>query len=106
MTTEAHATSVAVDRQAPPSRLASIDIFRGLTMTVMILVNELAGIKGLPWWNYHMKANIDFITYVDMVFPSSCSSSVFQCRLRSAVGLSETPPSMRCGYTLRFEPQA
>ncbi|MGD0890324.1 MAG: DUF5009 domain-containing protein [Terracidiphilus sp.] len=51
------------------ARLASIDIFRGLTMTVMIFVNELAGVRGLPWWNYHMKANVDFMTYVDMVFP-------------------------------------
>ena len=51
------------------ARLASIDIFRGLTITVMIFVNELAGVRGLPWWNYHMKADIDFMTYVDMVFP-------------------------------------
>jgi predicted acyltransferase len=50
-------------------RLASIDIFRGLTMAVMIFVNELAGVKGLPWWTYHMKANVDTMTYVDMVFP-------------------------------------
>jgi heparan-alpha-glucosaminide N-acetyltransferase len=58
----------ALERHAP-ARLASIDIFRGLTMTVMIFVNELAGVKGLPWWNYHMKAHVDFMTYVDMVFP-------------------------------------
>lgn len=51
------------------TRLASIDILRGLTMTVMIFVNELAGVKGLPWWNYHMKADVDWMTYVDMVFP-------------------------------------
>jgi hypothetical protein len=50
-------------------RLASIDIFRGLTMAVMIFVNELAGVKGLPWWTYHVKANVDAMTYVDMVFP-------------------------------------
>jgi heparan-alpha-glucosaminide N-acetyltransferase len=50
-------------------RLASIDIFRGLTMVVMIFVNDLASIRGLPWWNYHMKADVDAMTYVDMVFP-------------------------------------
>ena len=50
-------------------RLASVDIFRGLTMIVMIFVNDLASVHGLPWWNYHMKANIDFMTYVDMVYP-------------------------------------
>lgn len=55
--------------EKPATRLASIDILRGLTMTVMIFVNELSGVKGLPWWNYHMKAEIDAMTYVDMVFP-------------------------------------
>ena len=55
--------------QAATTRLASIDIFRGLTMTLMIFVNALAEIKGLPWWTYHMKADIDAMTYVDMVFP-------------------------------------
>jgi len=50
-------------------RLASVDIFRGLTMVVMIFVNDLASVRGLPWWNYHMKANVDFMTYVDIVYP-------------------------------------
>ena len=50
-------------------RLASIDVLRGLTMAVMVFVNELAGVNGLPWWNYHMKADVDAMTYVDMVFP-------------------------------------
>src|SRR5271167_2728 len=69
MTTTATATSVARERQPTGARLASIDIFRGLTMTLMIYVNEQSEVRGLPWWNYHMKANIDAMTYVDMVFP-------------------------------------
>lgn len=52
------------------SRLASIDIFRGLTMMAMIFVNDLSSVKGLPWWNYHMPAEADAMTYVDMVFPA------------------------------------
>ncbi|MBB5342958.1 DUF5009 domain-containing protein [Tunturibacter empetritectus] len=55
---------------ARASRVASIDIFRGLTMTLMIFVNELAEVKGLPWWNYHAPAKVDAMTYVDMVFPA------------------------------------
>lgn len=35
----------------------------------MIFVNELAGVGGLPWWTYHMKGDVDAMTYVDMVFP-------------------------------------
>jgi predicted acyltransferase len=45
--TQTAATTV----QAP--RVVSIDVFRGLTMILMIFVNELASVKGLPWWNYH-----------------------------------------------------
>lgn len=62
-------TTQAINERSAPVRLASIDIFRGLTMALMIFVNELSDVKGLPWWNYHMKANIDAMTYVDMVFP-------------------------------------
>jgi predicted acyltransferase len=54
--------------QAP--RVISIDVFRGLTMLVMIFVNDLAEVKGLPWWTYHAPAKIDAMTYVDMVFPA------------------------------------
>ncbi|MBS1800464.1 MAG: DUF5009 domain-containing protein [Acidobacteria bacterium] len=54
--------------QAP--RVASIDVFRGLTMIVMIFVNDLASIKGLPWWTYHAPTRVDAMTYVDMVFPA------------------------------------
>ena len=51
------------------ARVVSIDIFRGLTIAVMIFVNELAEVRGLPWWTYHAHANQDVMTYVDMVFP-------------------------------------
>lgn len=53
----------------PTARIASIDIFRGLTMAVMIFVNELDGVRGLPWWTHHAKAQWNVMTYVDMVFP-------------------------------------
>jgi hypothetical protein len=51
-------------------RVVSIDIFRGITMLLMIFVNELAGVHGLPWWNYHLPASANGMTYVDMVFPT------------------------------------
>jgi heparan-alpha-glucosaminide N-acetyltransferase len=57
--------TVAVARQ----RVVSIDIFRGLTMAVMIFVNQLSDVRGLPWWTYHAHAQEDVMTYVDMVFP-------------------------------------
>jgi heparan-alpha-glucosaminide N-acetyltransferase len=67
-TIELPLTPIASSTRA--NRVASIDIFRGLTMTLMIFVNELAAIKGLPWWNYHAPAKVDAMTYVDMVFPA------------------------------------
>lgn len=65
----AEAQTVAVRTERAP-RVVSIDVFRGLTMILMIFVNDLAEIKGLPWWNYHAPAKIDAMTYVDMVFPA------------------------------------
>jgi heparan-alpha-glucosaminide N-acetyltransferase len=50
-------------------RVISIDIFRGVTMAVMIFVNALSEVRGLPWWTGHAPASADFMTYVDMVFP-------------------------------------
>ena len=60
--------SAAALTQAP--RIRSIDIFRGLTMLVMIFVNDVSGVKGLPWWTYHMKPDQSGMTYVDVVFPA------------------------------------
>ena len=63
---EARYGEVSISR---PARIASIDIFRGLTMLVMIFVNQLGEMNGLHWWTRHMPANINGMTYVDMVFP-------------------------------------
>ncbi|HSY00634.1 MAG TPA: DUF5009 domain-containing protein [Acidobacteriaceae bacterium] len=62
------ATGVA--GQTTSSRVVSIDIFRGITMAVMIFVNDLDSVHGLTKWTYHMPARVDAMTYVDMVFPS------------------------------------
>jgi predicted acyltransferase len=67
-TTQLGTQTAATTVQAP--RVVSIDVFRGLTMILMIFVNELASVKGLPWWNYHAPGQVDAMTYVDMVFPA------------------------------------
>ncbi len=51
------------------TRIQSVDIFRGLTLAVMIFVNDLEDTKGLPWWTFHAPRDVDVMTYVDMVFP-------------------------------------
>lgn len=52
------------------NRILSIDALRGITILVMIFVNELAGIRDIPIWMKHMPADADAMSFVDMVFPS------------------------------------
>jgi heparan-alpha-glucosaminide N-acetyltransferase len=52
------------------ARIASIDVFRGLTALVMVFVDNLDFVKGLPWWTHHMPRQANGMTYVDMVFPA------------------------------------
>ncbi len=51
-------------------RILSIDIFRGITILVMIFVNELAGIRDIPSWMKHMPKKADAMSFVDVVFPA------------------------------------
>lgn len=51
-------------------RIVSIDAFRGITIFIMIFVNELASIKNVPQWMKHMPADADAMTFVDVVFPA------------------------------------
>ncbi|TDW48596.1 putative acyltransferase [Flavobacterium sp. 270] len=51
-------------------RIISIDALRGITIFVMIFVNELASIKNVPQWMKHMPADADAMTFVDVVFPA------------------------------------
>lgn len=51
-------------------RIFSIDALRGITIFVMIFVNELASIKNVPQWMKHMPADADAMTFVDVVFPA------------------------------------
>jgi len=51
-------------------RIASIDIFRALTMVVMIFVNDLWSLKDIPEWLGHMPAKYDGMGLADVVFPA------------------------------------
>jgi heparan-alpha-glucosaminide N-acetyltransferase len=56
--------------QLSNQRILSIDAFRGITILVMIFVNELAGIRDIPQWMKHMPADADAMSFVDVVFPA------------------------------------
>ena len=51
-------------------RIASIDIFRALTMITMIFVNDYAGMGGLPHWLHHAGFDEDMLGFSDLVFPA------------------------------------
>jgi len=51
-------------------RILSIDALRGITILVMVFVNELAGANDIPGWMKHMHADDDAMSFVDAVFPS------------------------------------
>lgn len=50
-------------------RNAAIDIFRALTMLLMIFVNDLWTVSGVPEWLEHAKRGQDFMGLADIVFP-------------------------------------
>ena len=52
------------------TRIRSIDALRGLTILVMVFVNQLAGVSGMPQWARHMPADADAMSFVDVVFPA------------------------------------
>jgi heparan-alpha-glucosaminide N-acetyltransferase len=50
------------------NRIASIDIMRGLTLVLMLFVNDLF-MPGVPSWLGHMEADFDGMGLADWVFP-------------------------------------
>jgi heparan-alpha-glucosaminide N-acetyltransferase len=53
---------------AENDRISSIDIMRGLTLVLMLFVNDLY-MPGVPSWLGHTKANFDGMGLADWVFP-------------------------------------
>ena len=51
-------------------RIASIDIFRALTMLTMLFVNDFAGMSGIPQWLHHAATQEDRLGFSDLVFPA------------------------------------
>ncbi len=50
-------------------RIASIDVFRALTMLLMIFVNDFWTLTGIPDWLQHAEAHVDFLGFSDIIFP-------------------------------------
>ncbi len=51
-------------------RLQSVDAFRALNMLCMIFINDLGGVKGIPYWMDHAKRMQDAMGFADTIFPA------------------------------------
>ncbi len=59
-----------MDQSTTSKRIPSIDVFRALTMLLMIYVNDLWTLKGVPHWLEHAETHEDFLGLSDVVFPA------------------------------------
>ena len=62
--------TAGVAPQLRPGRIAAIDIFRAITVLLMVAVNVWAGVTGLPQWIKHYPADADAMSIADLVFPA------------------------------------
>lgn len=51
------------------SRIASIDVLRAITMFLMVFVNDLWTVQGVPAWLEHAPASADAMGFSDIIFP-------------------------------------
>ncbi len=51
-------------------RVAAVDVFRALTMFLMLFVNDIPGLKNVPHWLMHAKMDEDMLGFSDTIFPA------------------------------------
>ena len=51
------------------NRIISIDVFRSITMVLMIWVNDFWTINNIPKWLKHAKTGEDYLGFSDVIFP-------------------------------------
>ena len=51
-------------------RFLSIDVFRGFVIFMMVFVNDVASVSGIPYWMKHAGTHDGYMTFVDVVFPA------------------------------------
>ncbi|MDH7460435.1 DUF5009 domain-containing protein [Chitinophagaceae bacterium 26-R-25] len=53
-----------------PKRLKSIDVFRAVTMFLMIFVNDVDSVQKIPEWIKHVDSHTDGMGFADVIFPA------------------------------------
>ena len=57
-------------RQNQSPRVAAVDVFRALTMFLMLFVNDIPGLKEIPHWLLHAEMKEDMLGFSDTIFPA------------------------------------
>ena len=52
-----------------PRRILSVDALRGLTMMMMLFVNDIPSLRDIPQWLLHAATQEDRMGFSDLVFP-------------------------------------
>ena len=50
-------------------RVEALDIFRALTMFLMLFVNDIPGLRDIPHWLLHATEHEDMLGFSDTIFP-------------------------------------
>ncbi len=59
------------EKNTTSNRVVSIDVLRGITILAMLLLNDAAGVPGMPAWLKHIQpSDADGMTLVDVIFPA------------------------------------
>lgn len=51
-------------------RVAAVDVLRALTMFLMLFVNDIPGLRDVPHWLFHARADEDMMGFSDTIFPA------------------------------------
>lgn len=57
-------------KQTLPQRILAIDGFRAVTLLLMLFVNDIPGLHGVPHWLHHAGWNEDMLGFSDTIFPA------------------------------------
>ena len=84
------------------NRILSIDVFRGLTIFLMVFVNDLMPVTGIPSWLKHASADANAMTFVDVVFPAFLFIVGISIPLAMGVRLTRGESSLKIGRHIFF----
>lgn len=57
-------------RTGKTPRIEALDIFRALTMFLMLFVNDIPGLRDIPHWLLHARVDEDMLGFSDTIFPA------------------------------------